>query len=278
MKRLLVFSTAFLALGVACQPTSPSTQQKADAAATTAPAPTAPAETQAPDAAGGIDPLSIDALEKMSAHLGTLKNFEVRTRTTIDQVLASGQKIQMDGGATYRVRRPDGFFIETQSDRKHRQFFYNGKTFTMFSPRMNVYAQVAAPGTITEVLQKLEDEYDVSVPLNDLFHWGSKPTDVQAIKSASRVGYAKVGDADCDQFAFRQDGVDWQIWIQKGDSPLPRKLVITTLEEPSQPQYVAYLDWNTGTTIDAAAFDFKPPNDTYKIEILRVADASKPSN
>jgi hypothetical protein len=214
----------------------------------------------------------------MSLHLGSLKTFEVRTRTSIDQVLANGQKIQMDGGATYRVRRPDGFFIETRSDRRIRQFYYDGRTFTMFSPRVGVYAVVAAPATIAEVLQKLEDQYDVSVPLNDLFRWGSKPEDMQAIRAATRVGYAKIGDADCDQFAFRQEGVDWQIWIEKGDTPLPRKLVITTLEEPSQPQYAAYLDWNTSPRMEPGAFEFKPPADAYKVEILRVADAATPAN
>ncbi|HEY7799894.1 MAG TPA: DUF2092 domain-containing protein [Hyphomonadaceae bacterium] len=268
MKRYFLSCAAVLAIGLASQYALPQTPPPI------APSPTA-AETQA---AEGIDPLAISALEQMVQRLGTLKTFEVRTRTSIDHVLANGQKIQMDGGATYRVRRPDGFFIETSTDRRLRQFFYDGKTFTMFSPRMNVYAQVAAPPTISQVLQKLEDEYDVSVPLNDLFHWGSEPTDVQAIKAASRVGYAKVGGADCDQFAFRQEGVDWQIWIQKGDNPLPRKLVITTLEEPSQPQYVAYLDWDTNARIDGAVFDFKPPKDTYKIEIRRVSDAAKPSN
>jgi hypothetical protein len=274
MRRFLLLSGAVLALGMACKPASETAQQKADTVTTEA----VTASAEPADASDGIDPLAISALEAMSAHLGTLKNFEVRTRTTIDDVLANGQKIQMDGGATYRVRRPDGFFIELNSDRRHRQFFYDGKTFTMFSPRMGLYTQVAAPGTISEVLQKLEDEYDVSVPLNDLFHWGSKPTDVQAIKAASRVGYARIGDVDTDQFAFRQDGVDWQIWIEKGDNPLPRKLVITTLDEPSQPQYVAYLDWNTGAQVDASAVEFKPPKDALKIDIVRVADATTPSN
>jgi len=28
----------------------------------------------------------------------------------------------------------------------------------------------------------------------------------------------------CDNLAFRAPNVDWQIWIQEGPEPLPRKL------------------------------------------------------
>ena len=42
------------------------------------------------------------------------------------------------------------------------------------------------------------------------------------------VGPTEVGSITCEQYAFRQPGLDRQIWIQLGDFPLPKKLVITT--------------------------------------------------
>lgn len=268
MTRLLLL-TGVLAFAFAsgCSPKpAPATTSEA-----TAPAASEPASA---DTTAEIDPVAISALEKMTGYLGTLKTFEVTTRTTVDQVLDSGQKIQMDGGATYRVQRPNAFFIETRSDRRLRQFFYNGKTFTIFSPRMGFYAEAPAPATIADVLQKLEDDYDISIPLNDLFHWGSNPDDVKKITSATPVGYAKIGDADCDQYAFRQADVDWQIWIERGDRTLPRKVVITTTDDDAQPQYVAYIDWNLAPKFDAATFNFTPPKDASKIEIKPVAIAA----
>ena len=276
MKRLLVLSAAFLALGVGCKPTEPSAQQKADSAAaelaTAAPADPAPADTAA-TAAVNIDPAALSALETMSRYLGTLKSFEVRTMTSLDEVLASGQKVQFDGGATYRVRRPDGFRIETTSDRRIRHFYYDGKTFTMYSPRMSVYTQVAAPPTIGEVLGKLEDEYDVRLPLTDLFSWADSPAEsAKVLTSALYVGPARIRDVECDQFAFRQPDVDWQVWIQRGDTPLPRKVVITTRDDPAQPQYTVYLDWNLTPKFDDATFAFTAPKDTYKIDIVKVSN------
>jgi hypothetical protein len=277
MRRYLSSVIATLALGAACQPASSPTQQQTDAASTAEQSVAASTDTAPADVAsvaqGEVDPAALSALETMSRYLGTLRDFEVRTTTSLDDVLETGQKIQFDGGAVYYVKRPDSFHIETRTDRRIRHFYYDGKTFTMYSPRMSVFAQVAAPPTITEVLQRLEDEYDISLPLNDLFHWAEAPADHgKAITSAIHVGPAKIRDTDCDQYAFRQPEVDWQIWIQRGDMPLPRKLVITTRDDPALPQYVAYLDWNLAPKFDSTTFAFTPPKDTYKIEIVKVTN------
>ena len=80
----------------------------------------------------------------------------------------------------------------------------------------------------------------------------------------------------CDQFAFRQEGVDWQVWIQKGDSPLPRKLVITTTDEVAQPQYISVLDWNLAPALNDAMFIFAPPPDSYRIAIQEITAEPAP--
>ena len=74
----------------------------------------------------------------------------------------------------------------------------------------------------------------------------------------------------CDHYAFRQQGVDWQLWIDRGTTRLPRKLVITTTEEPEQPQYVAVLTWTLAPPLDDALFTFVPPADAQKIVLREV--------
>ena len=93
--------------------------------------------------------------------------------------------------------------------------------------------------------------------------------------------YASVPAIDgvlCDHYAFRQEGVDWQLWIERGNTPMPRKLVITTTDEETQPQYVAQLTWNLTPQLDDTIFTFNPPEDAHQI-VLREANAvpeSKP--
>jgi hypothetical protein len=90
------------------------------------------------------------------------------------------------------------------------------------------------------------------------------------------VGPALVGGDPCDQFAFRQEGVDWQVWIQKGDSPLPRKLVITTTDEDARPQYISVLSWNLAPALSEKMFVFEPPADAYRITIQEITAEPAP--
>ena len=87
------------------------------------------------------------------------------------------------------------------------------------------------------------------------------------------MGPAKIGGVECDHYAYRQANVDWQVWIAKGKSPLPCKLVVTTTDEPSQPQYTATLKWDVASAIPASTFAFAPPAGAKKIELAPLSAA-----
>ena len=225
-----------------------------------------------------VEPAALDALDRMGAHLRTLGSFEVRSDATIDEVLESGQKLQFASTLHLRARRPDRMWLEVASDRKTRQFFYDGKTFTLWGPRNKLYASVPAPATLLELVEWAEDRYGIFMPLADLFRWGTEPTRREAIQGAIHVGPALLGGIPCDHFAFRQEGADWQVWIQKGESPLPRKLVITTTDEEAQPQYVTELDWNLAPALNDKMFIFQPPPGSYQISLREIAGEPAPGN
>ena len=91
--------------------------------------------------APAIEPGVIEALDKMGAYLRTINNFAVQAEATIDEVLESGQKLQFDSTINIRAERPEHLWMEVVSDRKHRQFFYDGKTFTDLGPAQQVLRQ-----------------------------------------------------------------------------------------------------------------------------------------
>lgn len=235
-------------------------QQPAAAPVTTSVAAQAPA-------ADAINPAAIDALKTMGAYLHTLKSFSVRSESTTDEVLASGQKIQFGNTVDIRSRLPDRVRIDVNSDRKSREIYYDGKSVTQFAPRLKYYATVPAPATVRETLKAAAAKYDLDVPLADLFYWGTDQSGIDAITSAIYVGPSRVAGVEVDHYAFRQPGVDWQVWIETGKTPLVRKLVITTLDEPAQPQYTAVLHWDLKTPLNDKAFAFVPPKGAMKIEL-----------
>lgn len=217
--------------------------------------------------AAAVDPEAITALERMSGYLRSLKSFEMNATTSIDEEV-DGQLITFDGTTTYKVRAPNAFLIRMATDRKVRDVYYDGKQVTVFSPRMKLYGRFAAPGTIKETLQLADEKYGVQLPLADLFYWGTEKARTDDLLSGAYIGPAKCGQAVCDQFAFRQAGLDWQIWIEQGERPVPRKVVITTLYDDVQPRFSAQLDWTVNPTLDDAVFVFTPPPGSYAIPIV----------
>ena len=82
------------------------------------------------------------------------------------------------------------------------------------------------------------------------------------------AGQDVIGSALCDHYAFRQGQIDWQIWIEVGSKPLPRKIVITNRADEARPQSVTLIDWNLKPNPSAAVFKFSPPKGAKKIEIV----------
>ena len=243
----------------------------AAAVVTATPALAAPKPEPAPPE---VDPASTEALRKMGAYLRTLQAFEMKAEILTDVVADDGRRLQTGGTATYKVRRPNAFAIDLVSDRKVRKLYYDGKSFTLFAPRAGYYAQVAAPPTIRATLDALE-ERDVEVPLEDLFHWGEPDDDIDDLKTGFYVGPARIDGVETDQFAYSSGDVDWQLWIERGATPAPRKIVITSRTDPAQPQFSATMSWNTSPKLTDSDFAFVAPAGATAIAVGTVTTASR---
>lgn len=235
-------------------------------AATPKPAATSAAKAKA---AGEIEPEAVQALQRMSAYLGTLDSFEIRSQTSLDLVTISDQRVQLDGVVTYKVRRPDGFVIDVDSDQRKRRFIYDGRKFTVVAPKLDYYASVSAPPTIRQTLQTISDRFGISLPLEDLFRWND-PASARSdrLESAFKVGTATIDGAEADQYAFREADVDWQVWIRQGSEPVPLKVVIVDRTDPANPAYTARLAWNVRPNLTPADFTFQPDKDAKQIHLL----------
>jgi hypothetical protein len=216
---------------------------------------------------GVIEDAAVQALKDMSNFLMQAKTLQISTQGSLDVVTGDGQRIQLDGATTYKIRRP-GFVIDYVSDMKSRRFIYDGKSFTVYSPKLGYYASVPAPATNREVLDTIYKKFGISLPLEDLFRWGdgSNADRIKALKSAYDVGPATIDGVVTEHYAFREPNVDWEVWIQK-DQPLPRKLVIVDRSDPSRPTFISRLSWQVNPTFTDADFAFVPDANAKRIQL-----------
>lgn len=214
-----------------------------------------------------VDPQAVAALKRMSAYLMSLNTFEIRSEGSLDVVTEEGQRVQLDGVTNYKVRRP-GFVIDFTSDLKSRRFIYDGKNFTVYAPTMGFYATVAAPPSNREVLELAYDRYGIKLPLEDLFRWNDSGNGrADKLISGYQLGTATLDGVKTDHYVFREKEIDWEIWIQQGDQPLPRKVVIVDRTQEEYPTFIARLSWKVNPTFTDADFAFTPDKDAKRIEL-----------
>ncbi len=219
--------------------------------------------------AARIDPQAKDLLRKMSDYLSSLDRFKVHSEVTQEVILPSGEPLDSDRATDLMVERPNHLRADVTSAMRNVQVFYDGKMVTLYTPKLNVYGEWPAPPTIGALVTVAAKNYGLSFPASDFLF--SSPYDVmiRKVKSGGYVGKSLIRGVMTDHLAFRQNDLDWQVWIAEGDKPLPARLAITDRAVKGSPRYIVTLtDWDTTPQLEAAMFTFTPPPDAKKIAVL----------
>lgn len=217
----------------------------------------------------GISPHAQKLLKASTDFLACQRQFSLDTESSIEVVLASGQKIQFDHTASVAVERPNKLRAERTGDLVDQVFYYDGESLTLHNPVGNYYAKIAAPDTLEEMLDFAREKLDIVAPASDLLYRSAYDILMQDVTSGFVVGKGVVDGARCDHLAFRAPHVDWQIWIEEGDRPLARKLVITTRDKLNAPQFtVVTKNWNLEPKFSAETFSFTPPKCPQEVEFV----------
>ena len=219
----------------------------------------------------GIDPQAEKLLRRMSDYLASRQRFTAKAESTLEVVLTSGQKLQFDSPATLAVSRPNRLRAHRRGDIANQEFFYDGKTLTLYNPKENLYATAAAPPTIDEMLDFAREKLDVIAPAAEFLYKNAAERMLKESSSGFVVGPSVAGGVKCTHLAFRGGEVDWQIWIEDGDKPLPRKFVLTSKKVAGEPQFTVVIrNWDVAPKFTNAEFNFTPPKGAKKIEFLQL--------
>jgi len=136
----------------------------------------------------GIDPQAEKLLRRMSDYLAGRQQFGLKAESTLEVVLTSGQKIQFDSPATLVVSRPNKLRAHRKGDIANQEFFYDGKTLTLYNPKENLYATTAAPPTLDELFDFAREKLDIIAPGTDLLYTNTADRMLKASSSGSVVG------------------------------------------------------------------------------------------
>lgn len=206
-----------------------------------------------------VDQRAVEGYQRLAAYLQSLPAFSVRAATTQDEVVGDEFKLQRNAEVVVDVARPDKMHAERTSAQGDRLWVYDGKNLGIYAKTENYYASMPAPPTLLATLDEARDEHDVEIPLVDVVYVAMGGDLVKNPEAAGVVGPERINGVTCDHYAFRAKHIDFQVWIQQGDKPLPLKMVLTTRDNPTFPQSSVVMQWNTAPKFPDGAFRFTPP-------------------
>jgi hypothetical protein len=149
------------------------------------------------------------------------------------------------------------------------EFIFDGRILTLHGKKRNVYAQIDVPGTIDDAIRAYEMEAGIPAPGADLLFADPYASLSSGVESSAYLGTAYVNGVECHHLAFREDKVDWQLWVRSGDSPLPIKFVITSKWQTAAPQYeIRFWDWGINPQINDKRFTFSAPEGAKRVETI----------
>ena len=153
------------------------------------------------------------------------------------------------------------------------EIVFDGKTVSALGKNINAYTQFKAAGSIDQLITKLRGMNLIVAPGADLL--GSRIFDdlMADVIVAKHIGRGVIDGVECEHLAFRTMDIDWQLWVEVGDRPIPRKYVITSKGVGGAPQYTLRIkEWKTDGPAVADAFVFTPPQGANKVALDALAN------
>lgn len=227
--------------------------------------------TPASLAQDAIDGDARQVLMKMSTYLGGLTAFSTEIEIDFEVVDLEGQKLQFISSGSLAVKRPGQLHLTRKGAVMDAEVFLADGQLTVYGKNLNGYLQMAEQGSIAQAVDTLRSVLDIGAPgaafivpdpAKELLTEGTR---------GAHIGMTTVGGRAVHHLAFRNDTVDWQIWITDSDQALPVKYIITNKWVAGAPQYTLHFsNWDVAPTLADGRFTFTPSSGAEKLESLTV--------
>jgi hypothetical protein len=220
-------------------------------------------------------------LKAMSDYVGGQQSIELTFDSAIEIITPQLEKIQFTNSGEALLRRPDKLRAHRVGGYADVAMVYDGKNLSIYGKHVNGYAQLAAPGTIDELIEALRQGHGVALPGADLLLSNSYDVLVADVQEAKNIGRGVIDGVECEHIAFRNFDTDWQLWVEVGQRPIPRQMVITSKTVNNAPQYTLRVkSWKTDVAPADDAFIFSPPAGAKKLnpDDLTILDELPPGS
>ena len=216
-----------------------------------------------------VDQRALDMLKRMSDTITHAKTMSFQSRSMVPLKGPNGIWINLFGASRVITQGQNKLFAETRGDFFPYDFYFDGKTITVFAPAKNVYAQKESAGTVDALIERAYQEGEKTFPYADILLADPYGTLTEGLVEAIFVGQSTIGNVKTAHLVFLNKGVEWQIWIGENDY-LPRLVNARYFDDASEPDYIVeFLNWKLNEPVSDAAFTFQNSSNAAKVDFRK---------
>ncbi len=212
------------------------------------------------------DAEAIGVLQAMSKYTASPDQLVITSSAFTDTRMDGGLMVSNPIELKVTVDRPGSMHISNFDGVEHKELFFDRGLLTVFNSQNKYYAQAKIPEDIEVAVEYALEEFGIEAPLMDLI---SRDVSGQLADSQDSIIYlannSRVAGVPCHHIAIRGPEVDVQLWVEQGERPVPRKIMITSKWKGGSPRYSASLSWDTSPEIDRKTFQFIAPEGAVNI-------------
>ena len=216
------------------------------------------------------------AVERMGQTLSA-REFSFQAQTIRVFAGPKGEPLHIFHTIDVTVSRPNRMLVVRNGDDGPGKLVYNGKTLFVYVENGNKYAEIPVPGTIEEMMKEAMGRLGVDFPLADFLTDTPGKSFLSGVTEGQVVGTTTIDGAPyLHMFFVQPPGIELELWLEKNERSLPRRLIVTYRSLPGEPNFVAtFSNWNFSAHPADSAFVFTPPPGAVQVA-LKPPAAAKP--
>jgi hypothetical protein len=243
------------------------------------------AETVTPPAAGeeaahpAVEPAALDILKAASEKLASAKSISFHALGAFDVPARNGQPLFYFSRSDVLLARPNKLRVIVPGDGPPSEFYFDGSTVAVLTPKEDLIALAAVPGNVEEMLGKIYEKAGIYFPFVDFLVSDPYKALTTGLTSAFVIGKSTlVGGTTTDVLSISDENVHLQIWIGAEDK-LPRLIWATDASSADKPRHmVEFSDWKLNGDVAGESFAPKRTATTKEIPFARPEEANSQSD
>ena len=212
-----------------------------------------------------VDPEAVELLRGTMDYLDGLESFSAFVFNLREDLLDSGQRIDLESAGGVTVVRPNKMLGVRHAGPVDEILVYDGEQVTVYNDAEETFMTVAAPPTIEEMFLFLNAVVEI-YPVSDLIWQDAFPYLMEGVDFAKVIGTEVIGGVTCTHLLFGRPDIGFQVWVPESGPPLPAKYVVTDYGTPEMLSIVTYItDWDLDPAVSQDIFTFVPPEGARKV-------------